>query len=111
MLGLQLSGSFGFLQETFAAEDATPSESSFMTPAERLDREQDDPDSHKAKKPAIKIPKKLKAKVNPASAGWRCYISNTKDSTVVVYNSRLKACIGTTRQELHPATTCRKLLK
>lgn len=61
------SVSFGFLQDTFAAEDATLSESSFTSPGERLAREQDEPDSHKAKKPVMKI-KKLKAKVNPASA-------------------------------------------
>lgn len=61
------------LQETFAADDATPSEGSFMTPGERSDREQDEPDSHKAKKPVIKIPKKFKAKVNPVSASCRCY--------------------------------------
>lgn len=81
-----------FLQETFAADDASPLESPFTTPGERLDREQDEPDCHKAKKPVIKIPRKLKAKVNPAFASCRCcwyhpascYISNTKDSAVVV---------------------------
>lgn len=62
-----------FLQEPFGTDGATPSESPFMTPGERLDREQDEPDSHKAKKPVIKIPKKLKAKVTPACASCGCY--------------------------------------
>lgn len=43
-----------------------------MTPGERLAGELEEPESHKAKKPVIKIPKKLKAKVNPASAGHSC---------------------------------------
>lgn len=74
-----------FLQETFTADDATPSESSFMTPGEMLDRDQDEPEPHKAKKPVIKIPKKLKAKVSPASASCRCRSAHyTKDSTVIV---------------------------
>ncbi|CAF97017.1 unnamed protein product, partial [Tetraodon nigroviridis] len=49
-------------QESFAAVGATPSESSSMTPGGRLAGELEEPESHKAKKPVIKIPKKLKAK-------------------------------------------------
>lgn len=54
-----------FLQETCGADDVIPSESPFMSQAEMYDRE-DEPEFHKPKKPVIKLPKKLKAKVNPA---------------------------------------------
>lgn len=54
-----------FLQETFGVDDVLPSESPFMSQAEMYDQE-DEPDFHKPKKPVIKLPKKLKAKVNPA---------------------------------------------
>lgn len=54
-----------FLQETFGVDDVLPSESPFMSQAEMYGRE-DEPDFHKPKKSVIKLPKKLKAKVNPA---------------------------------------------
>ncbi|XP_011618393.2 uncharacterized protein [Takifugu rubripes] len=48
--------------ETFGADEGTRSESPFMSPGELYDRE-DEPDFHKPKKPVIKLPKKLKAKI------------------------------------------------
>lgn len=60
------------LQKAFASDEATPCGSSFVTPGARLDGEQVEPDAHKAKKPVIKIPGKLKAKVHPAPASGRC---------------------------------------
>lgn len=72
-----------FLQETCAADDVIPSESPFMSQAEMYDRE-DEPDFHKPKKPVIKLPRKLKAKVNPAlrNVSLVSVTSITSDSTV-----------------------------
>lgn len=104
-----------FSQETFG--EGTRSESPFMSPGELYDRE-DEPEFHKPKKPVIKFPKKLKAKVNPGRSrccSGSCDIDSIKDSTVFFlffYDySRLKACIGLILQELRPVTICQKLLK
>lgn len=73
-----------FLQETFGTDEGTQSESPFMSPGELYDRE-DEPDFHKPKKPIIKLPKKLKAKVNPICrrcCSGSCDIDSIKDSTV-----------------------------
>lgn len=104
------------MQETFGADEGTRSESPFMSPGELYDRE-DEPEFHKPKKPVIKLPKKLKAKVSPVRRRCccgSCDIDSIKDSTVFFssfYYSRLKTCIGLIRQELRQVTICQKLLK
>lgn len=104
------------MQETFGADEGTRSESPFMSPGELYDRE-DEPEFHKPKKPVIKLPKKLKAKVNHVRrrcccGSWTSIASRTQlfffSSS---YYSRLKTCIGLIRQELRRVTICQKLLK
>lgn len=75
------------MQETFGADEGTRSESPFMSPGELYDRE-DEPEFHKPKKPVIKLPKKLKAKVSPVRRRCccgSCDIDSFKDSTVFFF--------------------------
>lgn len=76
-----------FLQEASGADEGTRSESPFMSPGELYDRV-DEPDFHKPKKSVIKLPKKLKAKVNPVRRRCcygSCDIDSIKDSTVFCF--------------------------
>lgn len=98
------------MQEIFGADEGTRSESPFMSPGELYDRE-DEPEFHKPKKPVIKLPKKLKAKVNHVRRRCCCGSCDIDSFFSSFYYSRLKTCIGLIRQELRRVTICQKLLK
>lgn len=100
---------FVFSQETFTTDDVVPSESSFMTCAEIYD--QDEPEFHKPKKPVIKIPKRLKAKVRRHLGDVAPVTATPATSKRCCSHSRSRTRIGRILQELRLMTICQKLLK